>query len=54
MEVHTLGTAKVHLDFAKVSFHFNFLETGMTMKMALEILSKKMVNIGWVIEIFTY
>lgn len=29
-------------------------ETGMTMKMALEILSKKMVNIGWVIEIFTY
>ena len=24
------------------------------MKMALEILSKKMVNIGWVIEIFTY
>ena len=50
----TLGTAKVHLDFAKISFHFHFLETGVTMKMALEILSKKMVNIGWVTGIFTY
>ena len=49
-----MGTAKVYLDFAKVGFHFHFLETGVTMKMALEILSKKMVNIGWVIEIFTY
>lgn len=31
----------------------HFLEDGMTMKMALEILSKNMVNIGWAIKIFT-
>lgn len=49
-----LGTLKVCLNFVKISFHFNFLEAGMTMKMALEILSIRMVNIGWVIKIFTY
>jgi hypothetical protein len=49
----TLGTADTYQILLKLSFIKNFLEAGMTMKMALEILSKEMVNIGWVIKIFT-